>query len=471
VATVIINLASALPWLGNDLKELVWGAYSVSSPTITRFFTLHYTLAFVLAAFVALHFIALHDSGSGNPLGITSNTDRLPIHPYFTIKDGVTVTALLLITAILIAYMPNSLGQGWPFLYYERELQCAICWNNYLNENTLFISGLVLCPNKVRISYKEKNNYYLYREIKLNQQVFIRGLETLIDTSETIRTQKRLQFLSTDYESWNDSNEMIYKSFTFISKNKGEANKLKNIFFNQWLAGIIDGDGYLLVTKQGYSGCEITTGLEDEKMLTIIQNKLGGSLKLRSGVKAVRYRLHNKKGMIHLIERINGLIQNSKRLPQLHKVCQVLNIIPLSPIPLTKTNMWFLGCFDADGTINYYYQKYTNAVGEEVKRTQLTISVSNKYLVNIQEYKKIFGGNIYYSSGLHGHYKWTISSKEEHLKWYYYFLTYPSSSVKSKRNFLIKQYYELVDIKAYRSPKGSAQWIAWSRFEKKWNRI
>ena len=112
MATVIINLASALPWIGNDLKELVWGAYSVSSPTITRFFTLHYTLAFILAAFAAVHLIALHDSGSGNPLGLTSNTDRLPMHPYFTLKDCVTIAALFLITAILIAFMPNALGHS-----------------------------------------------------------------------------------------------------------------------------------------------------------------------------------------------------------------------------------------------------------------------------------------------------------------------------------------------------------------------
>ena len=110
--TVIINLASAIPWIGNDLKELIWGAYSVSSPTITRFFTLHYTLAFVLAALAAVHIIALHDSGSGNPLGLTSNSDRLPMHPYFSLKDGVTVIALLLVTALLIAFLPNALGDS-----------------------------------------------------------------------------------------------------------------------------------------------------------------------------------------------------------------------------------------------------------------------------------------------------------------------------------------------------------------------
>jgi ubiquinol-cytochrome c reductase cytochrome b subunit len=58
----------------------------------------------------AVHLIALHEHGSGNPLGVTSNTDRLPMHPYFTLKDGVTVIALLLITAIFIAFIPNYLG-------------------------------------------------------------------------------------------------------------------------------------------------------------------------------------------------------------------------------------------------------------------------------------------------------------------------------------------------------------------------
>jgi hypothetical protein len=84
------------------------------------------------------------------------------------------------------------------------------------------------------------------------------------------------------------------------------------------------------VSKQGYTSCEITTSLEDEKALRIIQNKLGGSIKLRSGVKAVRYRLQNKEGMLKLIHKINGYIRNTKRLPQLHKVCSILNIETVS---------------------------------------------------------------------------------------------------------------------------------------------
>jgi ubiquinol-cytochrome c reductase cytochrome b subunit len=65
-----------------------------------------------LAAFAAVHLIALHEHGSGNPLGLTSNSDRLPMHPYFTIKDSVTIVALLLITVLLIAFIPNALGHS-----------------------------------------------------------------------------------------------------------------------------------------------------------------------------------------------------------------------------------------------------------------------------------------------------------------------------------------------------------------------
>ena len=87
--------------------------------------------------------------------------------------------------------------------------------------------------------------------------------------------------------------------------------------WNEWLAGLIDGDGSLLISKSGYSSCEITMALHDEHALAIIKQKLGGSIKKRSGVKALRYRLHNNKGMIDLITRINGNIRHTSRLKQL----------------------------------------------------------------------------------------------------------------------------------------------------------
>ena len=103
--------------------------------------------------------------------------------------------------------------------------------------------------------------------------------------------------------------------------------------FNEWLAGIIDGDGSLLVSKLGYCSCEITMDKHDYHTLMSIKNKLGGSVTLRSGVNAYRYRLHNRIGMIDLINRINGNIRNSQRVPALIKVCNNLNITYI-PAPL-----------------------------------------------------------------------------------------------------------------------------------------
>jgi len=86
-ATVITNLFSAIPWIGNDLVQLIWGGFSVYNPTLNRFFSLYYLLPFILAALVVMHLIALHSSGSNNPEGIASTSDRLRFAPYFTSKD------------------------------------------------------------------------------------------------------------------------------------------------------------------------------------------------------------------------------------------------------------------------------------------------------------------------------------------------------------------------------------------------
>nr|YP_008475277.1 apocytochrome b [Candida gigantensis]AGS44571.1 apocytochrome b [Candida gigantensis] len=109
-ATVITNLLSAIPFIGDDVVPFLWGGFSVSNPTIQRFFALHFLLPFVLAALVCMHLMALHVNGSSNPLGITGNLDRLPMHPYFIFKDLVTVFVFLLCFSLFVFYSPNTLG-------------------------------------------------------------------------------------------------------------------------------------------------------------------------------------------------------------------------------------------------------------------------------------------------------------------------------------------------------------------------
>ena len=112
-ATVITNLMSAIPWVGQDIVEFIWGGFSVNNATLNRFFALHFVLPFVLAALVLMHLIALHDTaGSSNPLGISGNYDRLPFAPYFIFKDLITIFIFILILCIFVFFMPNILGDS-----------------------------------------------------------------------------------------------------------------------------------------------------------------------------------------------------------------------------------------------------------------------------------------------------------------------------------------------------------------------
>ena len=112
-ATVITNLMSAIPWVGQDIVEFIWGGFSVNNATLNRFFSLHFVLPFILAALALMHLIALHDSaGSSNPLGVSGNYDRLPFAPYFIFKDLVTILLFIIVLSIFVFFMPNVLGDS-----------------------------------------------------------------------------------------------------------------------------------------------------------------------------------------------------------------------------------------------------------------------------------------------------------------------------------------------------------------------
>ena len=112
-ATVITNLMSAIPWVGQDIVEFIWGGFSVNNATLNRFFSLHFVLPFVLAALALMHLIALHDSaGSNNPLGISSNYDKVAFHPYFIFKDIITIFIFMWVLSLFVFFMPNFLGDS-----------------------------------------------------------------------------------------------------------------------------------------------------------------------------------------------------------------------------------------------------------------------------------------------------------------------------------------------------------------------
>ena len=115
-ATVITNLFSAIPYLGGDLVLWIWGGFAVAGPTLTRFFSLHFLIPFVVAAIRAVHLLFLHQTGRGNPLGLNRNFDKLRFHPYFSIKDLVGFFLLLRILNLLCLLSPWILGDPENFI-------------------------------------------------------------------------------------------------------------------------------------------------------------------------------------------------------------------------------------------------------------------------------------------------------------------------------------------------------------------
>ena len=310
-------------------------------------------------------------------------------------------------------------GREWPLLSGNLIMYYPISWNLLYIVDTKVIS-VILLPNLVKILTTNDNQL-----VTKNRKY----ISYLVGTSETTRVSS--------------------------------LNKEDNLF-NEWLGGLIDGNGSLLVNKKEYTSCEITMSLRDEYVLRYIQNKLGGSIKLRSGVKAVRYRLHNKKDMLILINRINGKIRHTSRLKQLNLKCAVLNVEFKLPDLLHNNHGWFSGFFDANGTI-------TLSLNGKPLVPQLTINVTNKLFIDVSYFKNIFGGNIYFDRSQNGYYKWSIQSKEDILSFLNYFKNCPNRSIKRKRLFLINQYYELKAIKAYSAENNTAKYRAWELFIEKWN--
>jgi ubiquinol-cytochrome c reductase cytochrome b subunit len=116
-ATVITNLISAIPWIGQDIVEFIWGGFSVNNATLNRFFALHFVLPFVLAALVLMHLIALHDTaGSSNPLGVSGNYDRITFAPYYLFKDLITIFIFIFVLSGFVFFMPNYLGDSENYI-------------------------------------------------------------------------------------------------------------------------------------------------------------------------------------------------------------------------------------------------------------------------------------------------------------------------------------------------------------------
>lgn len=222
----------------------------------------------------------------------------------------------------------------------------------------------------------------------------------------------------------------------------------------EWLAGLIDGKGYFALSKKGYASLEITMDMKDAKCLYQVKQHLGGSIKRRSGVKAIRYRLHDYKGLLFAIERLNGKIRNPIRQLQLSKLCEKYTIKFIFPKELVKESGWLSGFFDSEGilTINK-----TNL--------QLSISIFQKTSELLNPLVSLYGGNVYIEKSLNGGFKWYLTSQSDILNMIEYFKKYSTRAPSKKsRLHLIPEFYYIKSLNLIKTEKEKL----WSYFFKKW---
>jgi len=115
-ATVITNLFSAIPYIGKILVEWIWGGFAVDNATLNRFFAFHFILPFIVAAVIILHILFLHQTGSNNPLGVECNSDRIPFHIYYSVKDALGYVIAIFLFIIIILFTPNIITDPENFL-------------------------------------------------------------------------------------------------------------------------------------------------------------------------------------------------------------------------------------------------------------------------------------------------------------------------------------------------------------------
>lgn len=345
---------------------------------------------------------------------------------------------------ILYQHLFWFFGFKWPFVDVSSYMHCAICWNS------LVLFGTTLALRSA--SSPPSSPASLATPATLASRV--KELETTLRASSA-----REASVGNNPFSYTQSagNQRRSKSSLVGTSETTRATTYFNNFA-EWLAGVIDGDGSLQLSKQGYTSLEITMGSEDLLLLEYIKQNLGGSIKSRAGVKAYRYRLHNREGMIKLINLINGHIRHSARLVQLHRICQKLDIPVVEPININSSSAWFGGFFDADGTITFSLKNNV---------PQLSIRVTNKLLQDVESYKVIFGGYIYFDSSQNGYYQWSVQSRADITRVLDYFKSHCRSN-KSKRFFLVDEYFRLRDLGAFKSD--SALCNEWLAFKEKWEK-
>uniref|UniRef100_UPI00257FCD90 hypothetical protein n=1 Tax=Heterobasidion parviporum TaxID=207832 RepID=UPI00257FCD90 len=317
--------------------------------------------------------------------------------------------------------------------------------------------NLPLCICNIQIGFET----LCLRKLQFKYEDYNHGSLTLLHNKESVAKFNTI----TTHAPGPVTGRWSPKYFSTLPKficNKGNNT---DVIFNQWLAGLIDSSGSFKLTKKGYASLDIVLKITDKHCLYQIKQKFGGSIKLRSGMNWLRYRIHHKKGLLDLINAINGEIRNPVRLLQLNKICANYNIPLIQPSVLTYYNGWLSGFFDSVGTVDLI----KNSINSTTSLV-ITISHTNQYLLN--PLIDLYGGVIEMSNKS---FTWTARPKFNHhesrelTQLLDYFKFCPSRSTKQVQLKAIKQYLELKKLKAHKATPNSILGKSWIKFTNKFN--
>nr|YP_002000381.1 putative LAGLIDADG homing endonuclease [Oedogonium cardiacum]ACC97269.1 putative LAGLIDADG homing endonuclease [Oedogonium cardiacum] len=270
-------------------------------------------------------------------------------------------------------------------------------------------------------------------------------------------------------------------------------NPIQTIRWNEWLAGITDGNGYFSVNQKEKSlSFEITTHITDAKLLYNIKNTLGGgSVKVRANSQSMRYRIKESKILIDILNRMNGKLYNHRRIAQFHQACTLTKIIPIQSPPLIHNQSAYLaGLIDSYGTITIGVSNSSpehsiiTGVEGKIQRLiysrgyhQLTLKINWIDKAHIEMIQESYGfGLIYYvqpgknSKTTKPQSIWILRTYEEFSLLYELLKIYPLKSVKMHRIRLIPIYFKYKQLNYHCSKKDSPELKQWEKFCRLWHK-
>lgn len=264
----------------------------------------------------------------------------------------------------------------------------------------------------------------------------------------------------------------------------------KNIIWDQWFAGIVDGDGYFYINNNKEITFELTTSIVDVNILHTIKNKLqGGSIKPKSGSRSFRYRVKARLIIANIIHRINGKLYNPTRINKFKKVCYILNIkVKQSFSILTLPNGYLAGLLDSDGTItisvstsNASLSQKSGQAGKVARLSQskgsnqIYVKITSTYIDPLMIITNSYNFGTIYTEKKNvknkkpkDQYQWIIRSYEDFVLLYEYLKSYPLQSSKMHRINLSLKYFYYKKFKYHLKDIDTPEYKIWLEFCKSW---